>query len=548
MANGPGMSGRRLLSALVLVLATLPGGWSQANAESGMGVDRRLEALMPRARPLLGPSLVGGTRLLLDPPAASEGTPNRIVRHLPLARHVLEIDVDMVEEHPRYGFQGTFHARILDAGDGGVICRYRMPFDSGVPNLVKTRLGPRGSPGIMIIMDRFLSSAESPTRVLEVTALSSRCKELWTKSWTSTWTSTPTRAAAATDLVVPIDLLTKGGHAADLLLADYDYAGGVLSMTPMIVRGSDGAEQAFQPVVVPWLESTPMPTSVPNLDRDARADWIVIDTSGLGRGLRAHSSVDGQELWHNSEVDAGGGTVATGLGDVTGNAAKDFALGYPLRLVDGGNGKLRWKRPGGTPFSYGDVDSDGRRDMLVLHAFANDRRLGSDVAVVSSRGRRLAKERYAVRRPGSGFSLIVADDAGDTSGDGVGELFLNLVHFGEKLVDERFVIDAVDARPLHRGGSIFPLGGSLRGRADDVIRVRGSGKVTISPISGPSGRVIWRKSVKLAKRSVLSSVPRVVQARGRQRSVLLSFSDRKVGTAMLLDGRSGEALWKRKLR
>lgn len=524
-------------------------------------MDERFETVLPGPRPFLGPSLAGGDRSLLDPPtlAQEDGHPNRIVNHVPFddvdvdgVDDVLELDLDLREGVPMYGFTGVLRINTLSGGTGRQIGRYEMDFHSGAPFLAPARVGPRGVPGVIIFLDRFLSNADNPTRALEVIAVTGKGRELWTRRWVSTWTSTPSRFVAATGFAAPTGLLEhRGRRATDILLGVYDYAAAVISMTPVVVAGADGSVIEHERVSVAWLETTPIPIPAPDLDGDRRQDTLIIDTNGLGQGLRANSSTSGEELWHNSDAPSGSGTVAADVGTVTGDRTRDIVLGEPVRLVDGATGEVQWEREGGAfVVSYGDVDGDGRADVLASDGFFHEKRFGADVDVVNSRGRSLGKRRYVAPRSEPGFSWIIQEDAGDTNGDGIGDAFLHLLHYGEgETVERRSVIDAATSAPLHRGGMLFALNGSLMGGTDDLVNVRhAQSRVSVTARTGHLGKPIWTARASVPKSLELAFHPRAAGGRQGRRDVVMTFFNRRSARALLLDGRTGRRLWSRVLR
>lgn len=519
------------------------------------------DTLLPQARPLMGPSLVGGARSLIDLGSLNqEGEPNRIAYHFPFddvnrdgTDDVLEFDLDLHQAHPTYGFVGVLRVTTLNGRSGRPLGeRYELEFDSGVPGAVPALVGPQAEPGVIIILYRFLSTPSNPTESMEAIGVTARGEEVWTRKWVSTSTSTQSRFIAATNLAFPTDLLEERGRrgTTDLLLGIYDFAGPVLSVTPSVVSGVDGSSVEHERVTVPWLESTPIPVAAPDLNGDRRDDVVVVDTSGLGQGLRANAAT-GEELWHNAEAPAGEGHMTADLGNVIGDRTRDFALGAPVRLVDGGTGEVAWEREGGGyVVSYGDVDGDGKRDVFAGKGFFAENRFGADFKLISSRGRALAKRRFVAPRSPPGWSFIIYEDAGDTNGDGLGDGALHLLHYGEnREVERRFIIDSATLAPLHRGKNLFPLAGRLTGATSDLVRVARKGSAArISSLRGDSGRTIWTRRITEPARRELMFHPTAAGGRAGHRNVLASFRDSRSARAYLLDGRTGQTLWTRVLR
>lgn len=523
----------------------------------------RLMSLMPRARPLAGDSLVSGVKSLAPPlPDQGQGIPDRQVAHVPFAdvnhdgtRDVMELDLDMREGHPTYGFEGSLNLSTLDGSSGRVVGRYELPFHSGVPFVVPARVGPRGVPGAFIFLRRFISTAEAPTSQLEIYAISGDGRELWTREWVSTSTSTiASHYVGATNVAIPMDLLEHRGRRTDVLLGIYDHVGPVLSMTPVAVSGSDGSSRAFDRVTVPWLEGTPWPVGAPDLDRDGGDDILTLETSGLGTGIMATSSESGEQLWHNESVATGRGTMVADVGDALGEETPDFVVGARLRLFDGADGDVAWKGKGGWyVVSHADVDGDGSRDIVSAGTFFKERRFGADLYVVSSRGRRLGRTRYVAPRRTDGLSWVLAEEAGDLDRDRVPDTFLHLLHYGwsgEEVVEKRSAISGRSSRRLAHGSDVFALGGSVGGDATaDLLRAERAGaSYRFTALDGVSGRPLWSRRVKVPRAMNLGFHPWAAGGTGSERDVAVSFFSPRAGRGLLLDGETGRAIWTRRLR
>lgn len=517
-----------------------------------------LAALMPRSRPLLGPSLAGGVRSLLPPLDDAEGVRDRQVILAPFAdvdhdgtREVLELDLDLREAHPTYGFEGILRINTLDGSSGGVLGNYELPFHSGVPEVVEARVGKRGVPGLFIFLTRFISTADAPTAESEVRAVTGSGRELWMHEWVSTSTSTPTRYVGATNIAIPTDLLDHRAGVTDVLLGVYDFAGPVVSMTPVIVSGADGSSRSLERVTVPSIETTPWPVGAPDLDIDGIDDVLTVDTSGRAMGVMATSSGSGERLWHNEGIPSGSGTIVAEVGNVVGNDTADFVLGDPLRLFDGAHGDVVWNHKGGSyPVSPGDVDGDGLADILSFDAFFAAERFGVDVSLVSSRGRRLAQSGYDAPRSDDGISWVITEEVGDVDGDEVPDAFLHLLHYGsEYRVEERLAIAAASTRPLKSGSDLFPLGRSVGGEATaDLLRVEHARRsYHLTALDGAFGPALWEQRMEPPRTMTLGFRPWAAGGNGPQHDLALSFFSPRAGVGFLMDGGSGRVIWRRRL-
>lgn len=513
---------------------------------------------MPRSRTLLGPSLAGGVRSLLPPLDQTEGVRDRQVVHAPFpdvdddaTRDVIELDLDLHEQHPTYGFEGILRMKTLSGSSGRVLGSYKFPFHSGVPAVVEARVGRRGVPGVFVFLTRIISTADAPTGESEVRAVTGLGREVWMREWVSTSTSTPTRYVGATNIALPTDLLDQSAGATDVLVGVYDYVGPVVSMTAVIVSGADGSSRSLERITVPWLETTPSPVGGPDLDADGRDDVVTVATSGRATGIMAMSSESGERLWHNESVASGFGTTVAKVGNVVGNGAPDFVLGEPLRLFDGADGEVMWNRQGGSyVVSPGDIDGDRRSDILSFGAFFGEEHFGTDVSLFSSRGRPLAQSRYAVPRSQDGISWVITEEVGDIDGDDVPDSFLHLLHYGSEVtVEERVAIGAASTRPLARGSDLFPLAGSVGGEATtDLLRVQRNGRsYHLTALDGASEGVLWEQRVDVPSALSLGFHPSAAGGSGAHHDLALSFFSPQAGRGLLLDGASGRVIWTRQL-
>jgi hypothetical protein len=564
---GMAPTGRLVVVALVLSLVAAAAGGRFASAASnekirqwGSHTSPRLRHLLPSPRSLLGPSLVGGVRSLLPPVFnESEGIPNRQVIHVPFSdvdrdgiRDVMEVDLDLRDAHPTYGFEGTMRVNTPDGASGGVLGNYELPFHSGVPFVVRARIGEDAVPGVFIFLTRFISTTEAPTSDFEVRAVTGTGREVWKRRWVSTSTSTASRYVAATNLAVPMDLLDRRAGPTDVLLGVYDYVGAVLSMTPVLISGEDGSTRSLDPTIVPWIEGTPWPVAAPDLDGDQVDDILTLETSGLGSGIMAASSGSGRTLWHNDSAATGRGTMVAEVGDVSRDGTSDFVLGGPLRLFDGADGEVVWERQGGSyVVSHGDVDRDGQRDVLSGRAFFAPHRFGARFSVVNSRGQRLAMKTYEAPRSEHGITWLITEEPGDIDGDRLPDSFVHLLHYGsERRVEQRFAISARSARPLARGSDLFALAGSLGGgTATELLRARRvGGSYRLTAVDGTSGKSLWYRRVRVPKTMHVAFHPWAAGGNERQADVAVSFFNPRAGRGLLIDGQDGQVLWTRRLR
>lgn len=470
---------------------------------------------------------------------------------------VAEFDYDFEEAHPTEGFTGALTVRTLDGRTGKVIGEYVHSFSAGFPYPLVTRLGARGEPGFLIITIRFLTTPSNATYTMELTALSGHGGLLWERRFVSTWTTTPLEFVGATGIAFPTGLYEAlPGRAQDILVGVYDYvlpdAGPLWRMETVVISGADGSTISHDPIVARGL--APLPLPAPDLDGDDYEDVLVVATQLDERGLLARSSESGEEIWANETIRAASSSSVVSVGDVTGDGTPDMALGSPLRLIDGGKGRVLWKRPGENfPTSPGDLTGDGRRDIVALaYVFRHVRGGIFTTAIIvrgyDHQGRELYSTRLGTRADlgGGGFVFLGGFSAGDVDTDGVNDRFLYILG---PATDERAVVSGRDGRLLYRSNDLSALNQALDGAGDDILRVRVGGKrlLAVEGVSGDRGTILWRTEVALRHRVDRYTGGLFPDAAlisdDRCADVIVTIGDSEL---VVLDGVNGGVLWTRR--
>lgn len=140
--------------------------------------------------------------------------------------------------------------------------------------------------------------------------------------------------------------------------------------------------------------------------------------------------------------------------------------------------------------------------------------------------------------------------AGDTNGDGTSESFLQLLHAGEdELVEQRFIIDPLTVRALHRGNDLFALSGTLANKGDDMafVKNRGQGDYLVTALDGRTAARLWSRLISVPRTFWMALRPQAAGGTKSSRHLLVTFHDRHSARVVLMDGRTGRFLWSRSL-
>jgi hypothetical protein len=228
-----------------------------------------------------------------------------------------------------------------------------------------------------------------------------------------------------------------------------------------------------------------------DVDRDGRSDFILgaphADANGIDSGrARVFSGRDGRVLWtfDGSSGAEALGTSVSGAGDVDGDGHPDCVLGAPkatrggplagIAVVRSGrDGSVLWTLPGSTGEELGtwvsvagDVDRDGRPDVIVGAPFANGR---AGRALVFSGRSGSVLWTFHGGTPGDEFGICVSG-AGDVDRDGHADLVVGAWLDDAPALDSgsTSVFSGRDGSQLriHAGGQNDHLGWRVAGVGD----------------------------------------------------------------------------------
>ena len=409
----------------------------------------------------------------------------------------------------------TATLRVAEGDTGRILWSRRWKRESdSIFFPVEARVGPRGTPG-MIVTE--ISGVRFGTTGIghRYTAFTGGGKRMWSRSFQSTITGDWPITYVATDYVVTADAFDGlPGRATDLLMASgtvfaptWELESGVISA--FVVDGRNGSV-VEHPVPEIGVGFVPFAGAFGDFDRDRLDDYVFVNERpnagpggdeeelpvAVGTGVvAARRGTDGVPLWTGGGVDlAGQYAQLNDLGDVMGTKEGDVFLetdpttlsprdGSRTYAFEGAGGLLVWKRRGLWPYSPGDVNRDGSRDVLTLRYYSSDGFVATRVRAFTHSGRRLWTREYRTEHPlqtccswlihwGGGWG--VGDYDGDWASDGH---IWQWASGGPTELDDRveqFVIDASSGRILVEGGEeLQPLGKPpVDGGLSDYARVR----------------------------------------------------------------------------
>ncbi|MGQ0431496.1 MAG: hypothetical protein ACT452_03695 [Microthrixaceae bacterium] len=318
-----------------------------------------------------------------------------------------------------------------------------------------------------------------------------------------------------------------GDEYEDLLVTTHSlsYLQNVQNVPPTvhIISGADGRTLFARPLDLPTNE-IPVIKIVPGLEGERDGFVVSFPYADASAPVVAYGA-DGVRLW-SSEGLPFRATVAT-VGDATGDGVADlvamagYASGDPDTvnnvLLNGASGSVLWAAPGGFPREIGDVDGDGRSD--VVSGRFDYAREGDEVAVQlryvarNAEGVILYNAVYEVGSDQPSRSVDYRDYErwGDVDGDGTDDFvhsLLVLVYDSSTQrwateVEDRRVVSGRTGQPVSAGVVGRPLYGSFDGLGADVFTVArpNPGSVALHATDAASGSTLWDREVPVAARS-----------------------------------------------
>jgi hypothetical protein len=463
---------------------------------------------------------------------------------------------------------------------------------------IEANVGRRGRPGLILAEVR---GFEFETTGIDYTfkALTSRGKKLWVRRFSSTITGEWPVTYVGTDYVVSVGTFDAlPGRATDVLIASgavvvppaWYLRSGVIQA--MVVDGRDGSivEHSLPEVGVGFV---PVAGTVHDMDRDGLDDYAFLNERpnvapgedggtvpvAVGTGIVvARRGTDGSPLWTGGGLDFAERNVSLeDLGDVVGTEEGDVFVetmaqlldpGDPDQtltyLLDGATGNIVWERRGQWPYSPGDIDGDGSRDVLTQHYYSDDGFVATHVRAFTDTGHRLWHREYRTEHPletccswlihwGGGWG--VGDYDGDRLSDGyITHTAGSFLARNEVANVEHFVIDAASGEVLARGGEEFePLGSpAVDGGTADYALVRWEdGGALVEVHDGTTGALLTSSrvafDVPVDPKNLYLYAESARLNRDRCAEVALSVYAPSGTYEVMLDGADGSLLWSRSL-
>jgi hypothetical protein len=415
---------------------------------------------------------------------------------------------------------------------------------------ISMRLGADGRPGVLVISGiwNFFGTTQQSTLTFDAFE-GRRGKHLWSRSYDSvSYYDFLVHVTEDAPLIVATFDGLKG-PAEDLMIGLATQVGGLFSSTTstrvVVVDGASGAEIAH-PAVDVGIDWWPIPLPTKDLDGDGLHDYATTNKFGidLGQGqdppavggtVYARRGTDGGSIWTTSGIDMELFGYTTALPDVVGDTTPEVALSTYVRrkaddlvpvplpvsspiggfryesrvyLFSGDLGQERWHRAQEWVYSPGDIDRDGKADVMLgnLRASFEKGRTALEQVAMQGDGSRLWQRRSVWRfdtmpcprglcSGGWGYYL---DASSDLEPDGVDDLV-----FGQQVQQNQAFKDRITRVYDGRSGKMrfeeeLPLQTvrvALDGRGADLLAYdHKQNQVRVSARNG-NNRTLWEGSL-----------------------------------------------------
>ncbi|HVL64169.1 MAG TPA: hypothetical protein VM573_03250, partial [Actinomycetota bacterium] len=469
--------------------------------------------------------------------------------------------------------------------------REKVLWEKKYPDLVvpvDARVGRKGRNGTLMLYGLNTTTGPIDQWEIKVEALEGRRgKKLWERSYRTTIVDAYP-AIVATDAPVGIDVFDgMKGRADDILigLTDIVFAGvAYTSVTrAVVIDGRTGTENEHpaRDVAVNWIAD---PWAVRDLDDDGRDDYVVANVDSVASGdegapevtdiLTARRGTDGRDIWTRGGYDFEQIAWIFPLRDVNANGDPDIAVNtmrgsnYAMHtyLTDGGDGIARWDGPGGWPYSPGDIDRNGFRDIVTrdVHVRFGQNMIAMKLWARGGSGRKLWARTFRTRYTPAPvctsicFTFIMSGfgEIGDLDRDRVEDSFVRhqIEHDPGGRETFFYTVDNRQGHSSNHGGEErWPLFASVDGRGADLadVTLTASGSEVTARRGHGAPSQLWRTTLDFdmpivkQKSSVWARGVRL--DRDRCAEVLLTVATPKRIVLVVLDGSDGSVSWHRTL-
>ena len=419
----------------------------------------------------------------------------------------------------------------------------------------------RGSAGVLLVTRAFSDVADNEaTWSATMTTTLHAVDPDGTVRWSRTYDGTLSASAAAFSATGLVDVVGVGpavdrGDDVVVSVTDLAYSAGAGGKTTVeVIQGATGHTASV--AQASSTDDAPAAGLVGDLDGDGLRDVVVASSAATRVSLTAQRGVDGRPLWSQQFdsapavwLEAAGDTTGDGVGDVL-VYGFDFWADQPIQatVVSGSDGAAQWSRQTGGAWAVGDIDRDGRADVLTVDDIWTLRALGYRYVAISGSGRRLWAKSYTVRTPSGGyFAMGGMGLVGDVDRDRVADAGHEIELYGAsgKKVVERGVVRSRTGVKAFSGAVGSPLHASLDRRGDDLISTRRAkgGTTRLVARDGRNGSALWRHS--LSAKGVEFVWPRGADLTGDRRAEVVAMVFTRRGTKVRVLDASGRLLWRR---
>ncbi|MFN2543294.1 MAG: hypothetical protein ABR600_01815 [Actinomycetota bacterium] len=555
--------------------------------------------------PAAGEPLSAATRVLRDLGAPSLLPTSPIDggegRYFPYTTPIGDLDGDGAPDVVSLSAEGSPRATVVLTArrglDGSQLFRYDTGESGGVELLRSALVGPTGSPGLILATYPTYAAtgvgfvgtySEQPFGYesegvvgLNLTSLRGDGTVAWQRSFDPgafAYTGESLAVAHAVPVLVGT-LAATSSPATDLAVAVYNRTPGKDGQDDTIhistIDGSDGRDAGTVDLDIDAASATVR--VAPDLDRDGLSDLTVAVSPATSQASSPTPQVlalrgrDEATLWRSPRLtDLTLWSQASSVGDATGDGVPDLVVNEAdpqthAALLDGATGSLLFDRPADVDRALGDVDGDGRADVLLVTWDSLADASGVTYRAVAGDGTVHYERSYQLKGGLVQQSPSLAS-LGDVDGDGVSDFshHLTVSQPPNALLSEDRVVSGRTGNTIRLGAPGLGLGTSLDGSGDDVAFVSPFGRAVfdVTAADGRTGADLSTTRIRPRGDMTVQTDLRAadVTGDGTPDLVLNVWSDRDpvvdffVGVAYdgdpsffidtyVLDGRTGALVW-----